>query len=616
MNFNTIVIIFIIIVIIIIVYSIWKSVSVDNKKANPDVPTKCTGTNCKVDCNVLSPLTIKRCEDTEDGKKICNNCKCDASGRFSGCMECKESNPSKPELKYSIKVPKKSCTDPFQWNGDDITGTCDLGPGFFCLPANISPIDCNPYTGRQLLTFDPTNNVYGWSCVCKDSTKFSGGICNNINVCGMEGSIQNPDNSNTGRGLVNISNKNDYWSNTSDWDPLAMDNSGNYINSACSCRSNESADNKNLLCLPDNCYPGSVSSVSSDNCDCNCPGCTGLVDCKAISSSYDPQTQLTYYNSVCKIPSCVPDPCGGPNGTYGKYMQTGDNTWGCVCNDGYNLVPDPSYYGGFRCAKLCQDDSICAERGTCVVKSLNSVYTNFTVVCKDQDQVNGNCGGSGLFFIKYKLNDKTYYLNYNKDNKKISLDLTQNPESYFSFKIRSCDSKYTDGSCKYIISDKIITSGLISGNFYYLMIGNQYLTFNNDINIHNLVNDDDKEREKSLFLFSSTVGNKIPYPTIDGTIFFDSIKRYLSGSKTDPPSLLYESSSKTLEQCDPCKNGYVQDPSDPTQRCLRKCSPSGSYFQSEDKWTENQINQICCNGGTQTYHYRAFPPNYYQVDCN
>lgn len=602
-SYNKLVIIFLVISVFLISYAIWKSVSLDNKQANPDVPTSCTGTDCKVDCGVLSPLTIKECKNTEEGKKICSNCKCDASGRFSGCMECKESDPSNPSLTYSIQVGSEDdCTEPFQWNKD--AQICTLRKGFFCLPPNINPIDCNPYTGRQLLTFDPTNNVYGWTCVCKNSTKFSGSICNQINVCGMEGSVQNPDNSNTGRGLISKTNKDDYWNyKKSTWDPLAMDSDGNYINSACSCLGTEFADNKNLLCLPNGCYPGSISSVSPDNCDCTCKGCTGLVDCKTISSSYDPQMGVTYYNSVCKIPSCVPDPCGGIDGTHGKYTVTTDKsgvaTGNCVCNTeaGYYLVPDPAYYGGFRCAKLCQDDSICGNRGKCVVKSLDDSYTIFTIVCKDQDPTTGQCGGSGLFFIKYSVNDNIYYLNYNKDNKTLSLDLTQNPDSYFSFKIRSCDSKYTDGTCKYTVSDKIITTGLISGNYYYMMIGDKYLIFKSDFTF-DLVNDSDdgKAKEGSLFLFSSSIGNKRPYPKADGTIFFDLIQNYLSASSTTPPSLFYESSSKTPEQCEPCNTGWKQDPKDPDQRCKKSCGPSGYTYTNEQNVFN--ISDLCCNGGT------------------
>ena len=610
-GYNTLVIIMLVICVLIIAYAIWKSARTDNKQINSDVPTQCTGSNCKIECGVLSYLTIKECENTEDGQKICKNCKCDESGRLSGCMTCKESDPSTPSLLYSVELSTEECKDPFQWNAE--TGTCDLKKGFFCLPQTMNTIDCNPYTGRQLLRFNPTNSVYEWTCVCKDTTKFSGKICDQINVCGMEGSVNNPDNYETGRGLINTNNHDDYWNKNSTWDPLAIDSDGNYINSSCDCRSNEFADNKNLLCLPNNCYPGSNSSVDPEFCDCNCKGCGGLVDCKSISASYD--GNLTYYNSLCKIPSCVPDPCGGPDGLFGKYTVEKDKdgivSGKCICNPGYDLIQDPSYYGGFRCAKLCADNSICGNRGTCVIKPLNK-FSNFTIICKDQNQSTGECGGSGLFFIKYKLNDKIYYLNYDKDNKKLSLDRTQNPDSYFSFKIRSCDSKYTDQHCKYTIGDNKITSGLISGNYYYLMIGDKFLIFNNDINNIDLADDSDNLKEKSLFLFTSLAGNKRPYPVIDGTILFDSIKKYLSVSTS--LSLFYESSIKSPEQCD-CNPGYGQDPNDPNQRCLRECSYKGRSFYSRNRWNNDDIYKLCCNGG-EIIDKSTIWEEFYQLNCN
>lgn len=619
-SYNKLVIIFLVVSLVLISYAIWKSVKIDNKQANPNVPNNCTGADCKVECGVLSPLTIKECENAEDGKKICSNCKCDASGRLSGCMECKESDPTNSALTYSIRVSKDLCTDPFQW--DDDTQICSLKKGFFCLPHNINPVDCNPYTGRQLLTFDTTNNVYEWTCVCKNNNNFSGSQCNQINVCGMEGSVQNPDNSKTGRGLVNIKNSDDYWNyKKSKWDPLAMDSDGNYVNSACSCLSNEFADNKNLLCLPNGCYPGSNDPDQPESCNCKCSGCAGLVDCNMVSISFDPQFG-TYYNSLCKRPSCIPDPCGGPKGEYGYYDFVKDKDGNvisgtCVCNekDGYYLVPSPSSYGGFKCAKLCQDDSVCGNRGKCVVKSLEDSYTIFTIICKDQDE-NGQCGGSGLFFIKCSVNDNTYYLNYNKDNKTLSLDLTQNPDSYFSFKIRTCDSKYTDGTCKYTISDDKIKNGLISGSYYYMMISDQYLIFNSNFTF-DLVSDsnDGKLKEGSLFQFSSSIGNKRPYPKADGTIFFDSIQRYLSSSKTEPPSLFYELHTKTPEQCDPCNPGYGQDPKDPNQACLRKCASTGATFTSYEGWKNDDIEKLCCNGG-YIEHIDNWHIKYDLIHCN
>lgn len=591
MSFNAIIIIFLVLCLIIISYSIWKTTRVDDKKINTDVPYNCVGTECKVECGVLSPFTIKECTNDENGNKICANCKCDESGHLSGCMKCQESDPDNPQLRYALKaIGESQCIDPLKWDKDN--EVCVLKKGFFCLPKHIEEIDCNPYTGRKLLNYDATNRTYGWLCDCKDDTKFSGSICNQINVCGLEGSDKNPDNSLGGRGLVNKNNNDDYWNNKSNWDPLATDQNDNYLNSSCVCKSNEFANNTNLTCLPSDCYPGfSDPENPTQSCNCKCDSCTGLIDCNKISTTFDPQTG-PYYNGICKRPSCVPDPCGGfdKNGVskgYYDYVldEKGNPKSGiCVCNteQGYHLVKDPSYFGGYKCAKLCENNGPCGDRGDCVIRELDETFTNFTILCNDQDEYSGQCIGSGLFLITYVNGKTTYYLNYNSKNKSLTLDCAQSKDSYFSFKLKSCDSKYTDGVCVNKVSDKV-KNGLISESYYYMMIGDKYLIFNNDLSF-DLVDENDPNKDKSLFFFSTSIGNKQPTPVSSGTIFLDKINKYLSATNKNPPSLLYKSKTTTQVSCDNCKTdrGWRQDINDPNQLCRESCSAPGITIK--DDW--------------------------------
>jgi hypothetical protein len=604
MNFNTIVIIFIVLAILVIGFSIWKSTSVDDKKVNPDVPLQCFGSNCKYECGVTDPITIKRCKDTEDGRKICASCKCDSSGKLSGCMECREADPSDPKKSISLSniTLEDQCTDPFFWDAKN--KICTLSKGFYCLPHTPEDIDCNEFTGRKLLALDTETNEYNWVCQCKDDKDFTGITCSNINICGLEGSSINPDNSNGGRGLIRKGTTDDYWiSGKSQWDPTISDNT------SCVCRPNEIADNTKKLCLPNNCSPGTLDLSDPSSLSCNCNNSSGqripgLIDCNMISQSYQ-SDGLSYYNGVCKRPSCVPDPCGGPDGKAGYYDYVKDSNGNvisgqCVCNTGYHLVPDTSAYGGFVCKELCVNNGPCGNRGTCAVNDLNKVYTMFTISCKSQDD-NGQCQ-SPDFFIIYQDGSTNKYLNYYSSDNSLKIEDTHNPNSFFKFKLRMCNTKNDQNECIYTFDD--VKSGLNSGSYYYLMIGDKYLIFNNN-NTYNLVSDDNPEKEKSLFLFTSIDGNKKPKANVKGTIFLDKANRYLSLDKKTF-KISYDYDIKTQEYCYNCNPGWRQDPKDISQQCIDRCQLPGYIFKrlhnpgwfGDDigPYTQDEIKNICCSG--------------------
>jgi hypothetical protein len=640
MKFNTIIILFLITSFILIGFAIWKISSVDKKKVNPDVPTNCYGEDCKYDCGILDPKTIRKCDTTPEGQKVCSKCKCDSSGKLSGCMECRYTNPNDPKtlMRINNKNVSNQCIDPFFWDEND--SSCKLKEGTYCLPSLgiTQDIDCNQYTGSKLLTLDEKTNTYKWSCVCKNNLKFSGPTCSNINVCGMEGSPNNPNNL-VNRGLLKSGTTDNYWNKDSEWDPLDPKNSH------CSCSFNEVADNTNLLCLPDDCYPGVPNEGDKSGQSCICTN-KGLVDCYSISLSYN--NGLAYYNGACKFPSCVPDPCGGPmdsrnSGTKGKYVlvKDGDDIIGgkCQCNPGYHLVPDPSSYSGFSCRELCIDNGPCGNRGQCKIQELDRAFTNFTIRCRDVDE-NNQCISS-LFHIIYNNpnnpND-SYYLNYYRDTRKLILEKTQNPDSYFSFYLKKCKvGNNNQPDCTDTVKEPVKT-GLNSSSYYYILIGDKYLSLKqNSEGLYNLLDENDVNKEDSLFLFINDQGNKRPLASVAGIMFFPSFQKYLSINPNDK-SITYEVSTKTQEYCDPCYDGWRQDTKDPNMKCQESCENSGYQYsykefigtsdgpgRSGPQDYDDSSYKICCYGGTYSlnkrsvYDYKNDVTNYwyhYTLTCS
>jgi hypothetical protein len=550
---NLLVILFLLFSIFLIYRAVSTSAQIDKKQTNSDSPIKCYGDKCKFECGMTDPKTIKECDPKNP---ICSSCKCDASGKLSGCMECKESDPNDPSKKIEISViSSDQCTDPFIW--DDVNKTCILKPGHFCMPPHVSNIDCNPYTGRKLLTLDTNTNTYKWSCVCKDNTMFSGDTCTNINVCGMEGSIDNPDNENTKRGFRRRNTTDQYWNKNSRWDPMAPNNG------ECKCNTNEVADNQRLLCLRNGCFPGTIDE--SDNQSCNCSNFAGtLVDCNLVSLTYD-DNGLAYYNGSCARPSCVPDPCGGPYGKNGKYVKVTDEngkTIGgkCQCNEaeGYYLTPDPDSYTGYTCEKLCENNGPCGNRGKCHIHTdLTQSFSSFNIRCANN--VGGVCQSPYNFYIIYKDAGIEYYLNYLDDTKELKFEKTQRSPP-FNFKIKKCQ----DTECK---TPKIeqVQKGLISDNSYYMMIGMQYVSFKNQK--YDLVGEDRKE--ESLFKFHSMDGDKMPQSNASGNIYIVILNQYLStNSSSGVPVIIYKQRNDKPVYCGDydnstgeyiCNAGYRQD---------------------------------------------------------
>ena len=604
MKFNTIVILFLVFSVIIIAFGIWKLSKVDNKQANTDVTPKCYGENCKIECGILNPATVVPCQKNADGTSKCSKCKCDSSGRLSGCMECRDTDPNDTNTLIrngTIKL-KNLCTDPFFWDEKD--ETCKLKKGSYCLPVRPTDITCNQYTGNKVLTLDDKTNTYKWSCLCKDDTKFSGATCSDINICGLEGSSQNPSN-NLLRGLLKAGTTNNYWNTDSDWDPLQPGNSN------CSClRPNEVADNNKLLCLPNSCDPGTINNDDPSGKSCICNQEQGLIDCYTISTSYDSGTP--YYNGACKFPSCVPDPCGGRYGENGHYEQIKDikgNVTGgkCVCNidDGYHLVQDPNAYGGFSCKQLCVNNGPCGSRGQCKIQDLDKSFTQFTIRCAEMDD-NGQCTSS-IFHIMYIDNGgNIYYLNYYEDKKELILEKTQNPKSYFNFKLKKCkllDDNQPD--CSNPVTSPV-DKGLNSSSSYYAMIGDKYLSFKPNYNDgkYNLLDGTDTNIEDSLFLFLSKEGNKRPLSSVTGSMFFASFSKYLSVNTTDN-SITYDKIAKTQEYCDPCSNVWRQNPLDDKMLCDLQCVTKGDTFftgkKNSSPYTDQEIKKICCSGKGSQY---------------
>lgn len=602
--FNILVILFLIIAVVVIYLAVSKS-KPEDKKVNPDVPTKCYGNNCKFECGILNPLTVTPCENTPDGLKKCNNCKCDSSGKLSGCTECRESDPFGSDPKKIITLdpkqyPKEKCNDPYVW--DDTQQICKLKKGFFCLPTYIDPVICNKYTGRQVLTLNESDGVYryGYSCICKNDTLFSGESCTNINVCGLEGSQNNPDNTTTGRGFLKKGSENDYWTNDSNWNPI-IPNSG-----TCKCRPYEFSDDSNLVCLPDGCAPaGSIDQTDPDRKTCLCKGLSGFVDCSLISETQDGISN--YNNGVCKIPSCVPDPCGGSDGTHGKYVYNKiDSTGTCECNtaDGYSLVLDPTSFTGHSCKKLCNPGP-CGERGTCKVTSIDKAYTFFNIVCTSMDNI-GGCQ-TGKFFIKYqKDNDHpTYYLTYDQIGKNLIFTTDANALSEYSLEIKVCDNSEGDSpsnsTCNY--KSVPVKNGVISGNFYYLKIGSNYLSLIEDTSgNYNLV--DSSNKEESLFRIINKSNSKISSGSVSGSMFLSNHNKYLSvkDDGVNVPTISYKSNITTTEYCDNCKNGWKNFDID-DNLCTLKCINTGKNGRYTNKITDDDVKRICCSGnGTVDYY--------------
>lgn len=515
-----IVLLFLSVIIAIITYYIIKNRK--DTKVDPNPSHKCVGDQCpkEIDCGVLSPSTIKKC-NPEDVNNICNTCICSGTTNLTGCMVCTEVNNDHP---YHVDITKDQCTDPFFWDN----GMCKLKDGHYCLPKVINDITC-PSTGRKLLV--KTSIGYDWKCICKNDTQFTGPTCSDIKICGMLGESDNP--TSYGRGLFNKNNKNDYWTSNSTWDPL--------LDGQCQCGPNEIVDNINHLCLPNGCYPGTSGKEKEE---CQCPA--KYISCNSIATVNDANPLLpAYYSGVCAIPSCVPDPCGGQDGNAGYYDVT---TGQCVCDtkNNYQLMTDPSNIVGQTCQKVCVDNGPCGDRGTCYYYDNNNKVKVFNIACSGN--TSGTCVKNESIIYYVGSDKKNKYLTYNLDGNKINLSVGPSGGE-FIFEIY-CDSSEPNNKCPKNGTNALSFQINVQ---YYLKIGNQYV----DLVAGMFVSD----KSKSLVRFLNTSApNQKNVPIINTQIFIVNSNSYLSVDEND--TISFPKNYSNSERCQDCKNGWIQDSQD------------------------------------------------------
>ena len=519
-----------VIISIILYYSFTKT---DNK-IDPNPSHKCVGDGCKkeIDCGVLSSTTIKTC-DPKDLNSICNTCICSGTTNLTGCMVCTEVNDDHP---YHVDITKDQCTDPFFWDN----GMCKLKDGHYCLPKVVNDIIC-PSTGRKLLV--DTSIGYDWKCICKNDTQFTGPTCSDIKICGMLGANADTDNPTPyNRGLVN--NKGVHWTSQSSWDPLT--------DGVCTCGPNEIPDNVNHICLPNSCNPGSIGTTKED---CNCP--PTYINCNSIATVADSNPLLpSYYSGVCKIPSCIPDPCGGQDGNAGHYDIA---TRQCICNDGYHSFTDPSNVVGQSCQKVCENNGICGNgetmRGTCYYYDNNNQVKVFTIACGGN--TTGMCtkNESVIYFTNAKTSS---YLNYKPDGDNLNLYIGSTGGE-FIFEIH-CDNTDPNNKCP---PDGTNALSFQINVQYYLKIGNKYVdlvggTFTTD-----------KSKSLVRFLNKSDPG-QMKAPLINTQIFIVSTNSYLSVDNNG--NIIFPKNYSNSERCKDCINGWTQDSQD---LCNNQCVLDG-----------------------------------------
>jgi hypothetical protein len=339
------------------VFFIFYTMNIPTSSAN-FIPQK---TGITIDCNVLDPKIIKKCDPKSS---ICESCQCSSDpNALLGCMECTEVTDTNP---YIVDMEDSKCTDPYHLIG----GKCQLQNGHYCLPHKIEDIKCNKFTGDKLLS--KKGRVYNWNCVCKNPYEFTGGDCSSIKMCGIEGDTQKKGQvNNSGRYLVNKSDPTDLWTEDSTWNPIT--------DGICKCRNNEFYSDVNKACLPNNCGEGGTLDTSN-KLSCICPAT--YIDCQSINIAPDAPDG----KGLCAMPSCVPDPCytlGGNNkiGTNGK----------CSCDNanGFYNVPDVNSVIGYSCQKLCNPGP-CGDRGKCFVWKGNNV-SKWKISCLNTDDSGMNC---------------------------------------------------------------------------------------------------------------------------------------------------------------------------------------------------------------------------------
>ena len=96
-------------------------------------------TGITIDCNVLDPKIIKKCDPTSS---ICESCRCSSDpNALLGCMECTEVTDANP---YIVEMEDSNCTDPYHLIG----GKCQLQNGHYCLPHKMTDINQIMYVSK------------------------------------------------------------------------------------------------------------------------------------------------------------------------------------------------------------------------------------------------------------------------------------------------------------------------------------------------------------------------------------------------------------------------------------------------------------------------------------
>lgn len=538
MSTNVIIFLSLSAIIAVVAYSVLHKSSSNTPPPTPNPPPP--PNKNKIQCGVLNPNTIKTCNQN-DVNNICDQCDCTGdSSNLTGCMTCQQVDNNNP---YYSQIVKENCTEPFEW--DNTKNMCKLKNGTYCLPKRILPIECNKYTGIKVLAQGDTGKGYQWNCICKDPTKFAGPSCTNIEICGMLGANADTENPYqfVHRGLVNKNDPTKYWNSKSDWDPIK--------DGACQCAQDEVYDSVRQSCMPNQCgAENSIDKTNPNSCVCVVPG---MIDCSLISQTFDGTSP--YYNGVCKIPSCVPDPCGGRDGKAGKYnIQSGQ----CECADGYNKMDDPNSIIGQVCVDYCKDISNpCGDRGDCYFYQTDNTATYFTLSCT-QDSTTKQCKDSNTII---SLQDKpTSYLSYS-----INTDNTTN------FSLSSGGNifmlvPYCDPNNSKNCPDPTKKAASYSTNsIYYLKIidsknAEMYVDIINKIIVS------EKDKDKSLI---KLVNNKIPQSkstSINAQIFSIYNNSYLSIDGNN--SIIFIKNYNNSARCKNCRNNYTQDASD---RCETVC---------------------------------------------
>lgn len=377
---SKIVIFFLALVSIIVILFIYKNLP-SNTPLNPQPqPGPLPG---RIDCSV-SPLTLKSCDKDLN---ICELCTCSGDSSLSGCMHCTIIEQNKP---HYIESNQQNCVGEFvTWNS--VEKKCQIKPRSYCLPTTINDISCNPFTSHKIL-IRADNGDYQWKCVCVDETQFGGEQCDIIKTCGMN-STSNPDS--FGRGLVNKNNINDFWNINSVWDP--------FKDGKCNCAEGKLSDGLNCIDNPCGIYD------FKDKITCSCGGNT--INCKTIAFKSDIIPGTSYYTGICKMPSCVPDPCNTDNIADNK-LNLNTNTCICDASKGYYPVIDTTLEFGQTCRKIC-DNSICENRGDCFVYQDIDKDTVWNIICVSNSSLPENCSITSSIVLKN--GDKFLNRNFNID---------------------------------------------------------------------------------------------------------------------------------------------------------------------------------------------------------